>query len=144
MVHVAPVEPLPEAQGDEQAGPHTERQQRDEELPAKGLSLEALFNEFSESIVPNSTQTVHPKFLAYVLSCSNGLAPFAQALASAINQSCSLWQLSPAANVIEQKVVRWFADFFDFPICLLFSISTTVGVQEKESKRISENQVLSV
>jgi aromatic-L-amino-acid decarboxylase len=35
-------------------------------------------------------------------------------VASVLNQNCNLWTLSPAANAVEQKVVRWFAELFGF------------------------------
>jgi aromatic-L-amino-acid decarboxylase len=87
----------------------------DEPLPEEGRSIEELLQEFSDVIVPNSTQVAHPRFLSYVLPSPNGISAFADALASAINQSCSLWTLSPAANAIEQKVISWFHELFSFP-----------------------------
>ena len=86
-----------------------------EPLPEEGRSIEELLQEFSNVIVPNSTHVAHPRFLSYVLPSPNGISAFADALASAINQSCSLWTLSPAANVIEQKVISWFHELFSFP-----------------------------
>src|SRR6185503_11637953 len=56
-----------------------------ERLPDDGRSLESLFAELEAVIVPNSTQTAHPRFLPYV-------------------------QPSPTANAVEQTVVRWFGD----------------------------------
>ena len=86
-----------------------------EPLPEKGRSIEELFQEFSDVIVPNSTQVAHPRFLPYVLPSPNGISVFAEALASALNQNCNLWTLSPAANAIEQRVISWFHELFSFP-----------------------------
>lgn len=66
-------------------------------------------------MAPNSTAIAHPRFLAYVLPPPNGIAPFAEAIAAALNQNCNFWQLSPAASVIERKVLAWFAELFGFP-----------------------------
>jgi glutamate/tyrosine decarboxylase-like PLP-dependent enzyme len=87
----------------------------DEPLPEEGRSIEDLFQEFSNVIVPNSTHVAHPRFLSYVLPSPNGISAYADALASAINQGCSLWTLSPAANAIEQRVITWFHELFSFP-----------------------------
>jgi aromatic-L-amino-acid decarboxylase len=87
----------------------------DEPLPEEGRSIEDLFQEFTDVIVPNSTQTAHPRFLPYVQPSPNGISAFADALASALNQNCNLWTLSPAANAVEQKVIRWFHELFSFP-----------------------------
>lgn len=87
----------------------------DEPLPEEGRSVEELFREFGAVVVPNSTQVAHPRFLPYVLPSANGISPFAEALASALNQNCNLWTLSPAANAIEQRVISWFLELFAFP-----------------------------
>src|SRR6185295_9494528 len=85
-----------------------------ERLPDDGRSLESLFAELEAVIVPNSTQTAHPRFLPYVQPSPNGLSPYAEAAAAVLNQNCNLWTLSPAANAVEQTVVRWFGDLLGF------------------------------
>ncbi len=84
-------------------------------FPEHGNGVEALFRQIQESVLPNSTAVAHPRFLAYVLGPPNGIAPFAEAIAAALNQNCNIWQLSPAASVIERKVVSWLASLFDYP-----------------------------
>ncbi|GAK58315.1 pyridoxal-dependent decarboxylase [Candidatus Vecturithrix granuli] len=86
-----------------------------EPFPEEGKTLEELFQEFREVVVPNSTHVAHPRFLPYVLPSSNGISAFAEALASTLNQNCNLWTLSPAANAIEQRVISWFHELFSFP-----------------------------
>ena len=85
-----------------------------ETLPEEGRPIEMLFAELDEVIVPNSTHTAHPRFLPYVQPSPNGLSPFADAVAATLNQNCNLWQLSPAANAIEQVTVRWLAELSGF------------------------------
>ena len=84
-------------------------------FPEDGLGVEQLFRLISEKVVPNSTTVAHPRFLAYVLPPPNGIAPFAEGIAAALNQNCNFWQLSPAANVIEQKVIGWLSGLFNYP-----------------------------
>lgn len=84
-----------------------------EPFPDEGIGIEQLFKEISDTILPNSTAIAHPRFLAYVLGPSNGIAPFADAIASALNQNCNFWQLSPAASVIEQRLVSWLCGLFN-------------------------------
>jgi glutamate/tyrosine decarboxylase-like PLP-dependent enzyme len=86
-----------------------------EPLPEEGRPLEDLFLEFQEIVVPNSTNVAHPRFLPYVLPSPNGISAFADALASTLNQNCNMWTLSPAANAVEQRVISWFHDLFQFP-----------------------------
>ncbi len=87
---------------------------RDQPFPADGIGLERLFDEIAGTVIPNSTAIAHPRFLAYVQGPPNGIAPFAEAIAATLNQNCNFWQLSPAASVIERKVVGWLAGLFGF------------------------------
>jgi len=84
-------------------------------FPEIGLGVDRLFQLIEEQVVPNSTATAHPRYLAYVLGTPNGMAPFADAIAAALNQNCNFWQLSPAASVIERKVIAWLAGLFKCP-----------------------------
>jgi aromatic-L-amino-acid decarboxylase len=86
-----------------------------EPFPEDGVGIDALFADIADRIVPHSTAVAHPRFLAYVLGPPNGIAPFADAIASALNQNCNFWQLSPAASVIERRVVSWLAGLFEYP-----------------------------
>lgn len=85
----------------------------EEPFPEDGRPMRELLDEFRSIVIPNSTQIAHPRFLAYVLPSPNSVSPFADALASVLNQNCNLWTLSPAANAIEQKVLSWFLELFD-------------------------------
>jgi len=84
-------------------------------FPENGLGIEQMFRQVSEKVLPNSTAISHPRFLAYVLGPPNGIAPFAEAIAATLNQNCNFWQLSPAASVIERKVISWLAQLFQYP-----------------------------
>src|SRR5712691_11687793 len=86
-----------------------------EPFPETGLGVGSLFQQIEAKVLPNSTIVAHPRFLAYVLGPPNGIAPFAEAIAAALNQNCNFWQLSPAASVIERKVVHWLGSLFDYP-----------------------------
>ena len=86
-----------------------------EPFPETGLGVGSLFKQIEAKVLPNSTIVAHPRFLAYVLGPPNGIAPFAEAIAAALNQNCNFWQLSPAASVIERKVVNWLGSLFDYP-----------------------------
>lgn len=84
-------------------------------MPRYGQPLQALFAELEQLVVANSTHTAHPRFLPYVQPSPNALSPYADYVAGVINQNCNLWHLSPAANAVEQAVLRWFADLFGLP-----------------------------
>jgi aromatic-L-amino-acid decarboxylase len=87
----------------------------DQPFPQDGIGVDRLFHLITDKIAPNSTTVSHPRFLAYVLPPPNGIAPFAESIAATLNQNCNFWQLSPAASVIELKVIRWLAALFNYP-----------------------------
>ena len=76
-------------------------------FPEVGIGVESLFRDILANVLPYCTTDAHRRFLAYVLGPPNGIAPFAEAVAAALNPSCNFWQLSPAASVIERKVISW-------------------------------------
>lgn len=85
-----------------------------EPFPEQGIGVERLFQKISDKILPNSTVVAHPRFLAYVQGPPNGIAPYVEAIAAAMNQNCNFWQLSPAASVIERSVISWLAGLFGY------------------------------
>ena len=84
-------------------------------FPDVGIGIESLFRDIQEKVLPNCTTIAHRRFLAYVLGPPNGIAPYAEAVAAALNQNCNFWQLSPAASVIERKVISWLGSLFGYP-----------------------------
>ena len=85
-------------------------------MPEHGIGMDAVFDQWEDTILPNSTTVAHPRFLAYVLGPPNGIAPYAEAVAAEINQNCNFWQLSPAASVVERSVLEWLASVVGYPV----------------------------
>jgi aromatic-L-amino-acid/L-tryptophan decarboxylase len=84
-------------------------------FPQRGIGIDQLFSDINDKIIPNSTTISSPRFLAYVLSPSNGIAPFIEAITAMLNQNCNFSQLSPVASVIERKVISWLGGLFNYP-----------------------------
>jgi aromatic-L-amino-acid decarboxylase len=83
-------------------------------FPDKGIGVDGLFRAVNEKILPNTTTLSHPRFLAFVAGPGNGIAPYADAIATTVNQNCAVWQGGPVASVIEQSVVAWLAGLFGY------------------------------
>ncbi|MYW92590.1 aminotransferase class V-fold PLP-dependent enzyme [Amycolatopsis rubida] len=83
-----------------------------EPFPEEGLGVEAFFADVVDRLVPYTTTIAHPRFLAYVQGPPNGIGAYAEAIAAVLNQNCNLWQISPAANVIERSVMDWLTGLF--------------------------------
>ncbi|WP_224391010.1 pyridoxal-dependent decarboxylase [Pseudonocardia sp. ICBG1293] len=99
----------------------------DEPFPAQGVGVEGFFRDLDERILPNSTTVSHPRFLAYVLGPPHGIGAHAEAVAATLNQNCNFWQLSPAASVIERRVLDWFAGLLGFDTSRSAGILTAGG-----------------
>jgi aromatic-L-amino-acid/L-tryptophan decarboxylase len=83
-------------------------------FPDEGIGVEGFFRAINEKILPNTTTLSHPRFLAFVSGPGNGIAPYADTIAAALNQNCVAWQGGPVASVIEQSVVAWLAGLFGY------------------------------
>src|SRR3984893_15100299 len=95
----------------------------DEPLPEAPQPMEAILREVESNIFANSTLYLSPRFLGYINSGGNQASILGDLLASAVNQICALWHFSPAASEVEQRVIRWIAEFMGYPCeaggCLL-------------------------
>jgi aromatic-L-amino-acid/L-tryptophan decarboxylase len=69
--------------------------------------MEQIFADF-EALVPSAmTHWQHPRFFAYFPSNASPASMLAEQLANAISAQCMLWQTSPAATEIEERMVQW-------------------------------------
>lgn len=85
-----------------------------EPFPRSGLGVGQFFTDVREQVVPNSTLISHPRFLAYVVGTANGIAPYADAVATVLNQNAGFSELGGAASVIEQAIINWVTGIFDY------------------------------
>jgi L-2,4-diaminobutyrate decarboxylase len=82
--------------------------------PPQSQSLEAVLQRVGEAIVRHSVSVTHPTCIAH-LHCPPLIpALAAEALISATNQSMDSWDQSPAATVLEQKVIDWLCQLFGY------------------------------
>ncbi len=86
-----------------------------EPLPEEGKTLEELFQEFQDVVVPNSTHVAHSRFLPYVLPSPNGISAFADALASTLNQNCNLWTPVLRPMLLNNASFPGFTNYSPFP-----------------------------
>ena len=82
--------------------------------PSIGLPLSDVLKGIGEQILHHSVQVNHPTCIAH-LHCPPLIpALAAELLISATNQSMDSWDQSPAATVLEQQVVNWLCEQFDY------------------------------
>ncbi|MCS1352738.1 aspartate aminotransferase family protein [Mechercharimyces sp. CAU 1602] len=79
-----------------------------------GRILETVLQEAGEKVLAHSIAVHHPRCAAH-LHCPPLIGTLAaEAMISATNQSMDSWDQSPAATLLEENVVRWLTELFDF------------------------------
>jgi len=71
--------------------------------------------ELIETIANNATDNAGPGFLAYIPGGGLFASSIADLLSTTIDRYVNLWSEAPVAAQIEDNVVRWLCDLFDFP-----------------------------
>ena len=75
--------------------------------PEQPETIEKIFDDFKTKIIPGITHWQHPRFFAYFPSNAAPASVFAEMLANTMGSQCMLWQTSPAATELEEKIIDW-------------------------------------
>lgn len=87
----------------------------DEPLPQTGLDSSDVLSRFETDIAPHSMAISSARYFGLFNPAPLPVAVWADALASALNQNGAVWRNSPAANVIEARVIRWLCELIGYP-----------------------------
>jgi aromatic-L-amino-acid decarboxylase len=85
------------------------------EPPEKGESVETIFEEFKEIILPGMTHWQSPNFFAYFPANSSLPSLLAEMLTAALGAQCMKWETSPAATELEESVMNWLKTMIGLP-----------------------------
>ena len=86
-----------------------------ETAPEMAEPMEAIFADFKALVPDAMTHWQHPRFFAYFPANASPASMLAEQLANAIGAQCMLWQTSPAATEIEERMVQWLAAALGLP-----------------------------
>ncbi len=86
-----------------------------QEPPNKGESMDAIFGDFEEILMPGVTHWQHPGFFAYFPANTSGPSILAELVTSALGINAMIWQTSPAATELEQRVMEWLRWMLQLP-----------------------------
>ena len=75
--------------------------------PDKGESMDAIFADLDDVIMPGITHWSHPAFFAYFSSSAAGAGVLAELIAAGLNVNGMLWKTSPSATELEETVLDW-------------------------------------
>ena len=86
-----------------------------ERAPEQPESLEQIIKDLDEIILPGITHWQHPNFHAYFPANSSVESVLAEFITSAIGAQCMIWDTSPAAAELEQRMMEWLRDAMGIP-----------------------------
>ncbi len=83
--------------------------------PEAGEDMERIFADFQRDILPGVTHWNHPRFFAYFPANNSGPSILGELLSAGLGVNAMLWQTSPAATELEERVVSWLAQLVGIP-----------------------------
>ena len=83
--------------------------------PLQSESIESIMEDVNNIILPGITHWQHPNFHAYFSGNSSYPSVLAEMLTSTIAAQCMLWETSPAATELEEKMMEWLKSLLGLP-----------------------------
>jgi len=98
-----------------QAQPYETFEQLPDAPPEKPESMGEIMQDFERIILPGMTHWQHPKFFAYFPANSSYASILGEMLTATLGAQCMIWETSPAAAELEEKVMNWLKEMLDLP-----------------------------
>ncbi|GAB4403739.1 MAG: pyridoxal-dependent decarboxylase [Bacteroidia bacterium] len=83
--------------------------------PIAGESIETIFGDFEQLIMPGMTQWQSPRFFAYFPASTSYPSLLAEMLTATLGAQCMVWETSPAAAELEQRMMEWLGALIGIP-----------------------------
>ena len=83
--------------------------------PENGEKFEEIMRDFEENIMPGITHWQSPSFFAYFPAASSAPSVLAEMLTATIGAQCMVWETSPAAAEMEERVMEWLKKMMKLP-----------------------------
>ncbi len=83
--------------------------------PETGQAMADILDDFERDIIPGVTHWNHPRFFAYFPANNSGPSILGELLSAGLGVNAMLWQTSPAATELEQRMMEWLADLIALP-----------------------------
>lgn len=85
------------------------------QIPENGESFEEIIADVDRIILPGITHWQHPNFHAFFPANGSIESLFAEMITAAIGAQCMIWETSPAAAELEQRMMEWLRDAMKLP-----------------------------
>jgi len=86
-----------------------------EKAPEESESMDRIFKDFRDIILPGIAHWQSPDFFAYFPANSSYPSVFGEMLTAALGAQCMIWETSPAAAELEEKVMNWLKKMIFLP-----------------------------
>lgn len=86
-----------------------------EPLPETGQPLAEVVQRVARDVLPDSTWLYHPHCLGHQVSAPLPAAIWMESVIGALNNSMTVFEMSPVATIIEAQVIRWMCDLSGYP-----------------------------
>lgn len=83
--------------------------------PLQPESFDSLMNDFKEIIMPGITHWQNPNFFAYFPANNSPASILAEMITATMGAQCMIWETSPAAAELEEKMMIWLRDLIGLP-----------------------------
>ncbi len=95
--------------------------------PESGESMEAILHDFKKIIMPGMTHWQSPAFFAYFNGNSSYPSLLGEMLTATLGAQCMIWDTSPAAAELEERVLEWLKQMLGLPQGLAGVIQDTAS-----------------
>jgi len=86
-----------------------------DKVPEEGESIPDIFEDFKNIILPGITHWQNPKWFAYFQANSSYPSVLAEMLTATLATQCMVWETSPAAAELEEKMMIWLRELMGLP-----------------------------
>ncbi len=83
--------------------------------PSHSESFDSLMRDFNEIIMPGITHWQNPNFFAYFPANTSPASILAEMLTATLGAQCMMWETSPAAAELEEKMMVWLREMTGLP-----------------------------
>jgi aromatic-L-amino-acid decarboxylase len=83
--------------------------------PLHPESFDSMMKDFEEIIMPGITHWQSPNFFAYFPANTSPPSILAEMIIATLSAQCMIWETSPAATELEEKMMIWLRDLIGLP-----------------------------
>ena len=85
------------------------------EPPLSPEGFDMIFRDFQDILLPGITHWQSPNFFAYFPANTSPPSILAEMLTATLGAQCMIWETSPAATELEERVMNWLRDNMGLP-----------------------------